>query len=128
MNKKIMSNLAASIKAKLLNISKRDNKDFDKMLLRYFQERFLHRLSISEYKNNFILKGGLLLILINIPTSRVTIDIDFLVEKIKNDMGNIKNIFSKIVSIEVNDGVVFDSSSITAERIEKDSTYHCFSN
>jgi len=123
MKKKIISNLAASLKAKLLNISKRDNKDFNKILLRYFQERFLYRLSVSEYKNNFILKGGLLLILVNIPTSRVTVDIDFLAAKVKNDLENIKDIFSKISSIEVQDGIVFNSSEITAERIEKDSRY-----
>jgi len=121
--KKIISNIAASIKARLLNISRDTGKDFNKILLRYFQERFLYRLSVSEYKDNFILKGGLLLILINIPTSRVTMDIDFLAARVKNDLESVKNIFGKISSIKVQDGVVFDDSSVTAERIEKDSEY-----
>jgi hypothetical protein len=51
----------ASVKARLLNISREMKVDFDALLLRYFQERFLYRLMLSEFSNHFILKGGFLL-------------------------------------------------------------------
>ena len=46
-------NIAASIRARLLAIAKKSNRDFNAVLLQYFQERFLYRLSISEFKETF---------------------------------------------------------------------------
>lgn len=57
-----IKNKAASIRARLMNIARAEKIDFDFLLLRYFQERFLYRLAISEFSDPFILKGGLLLI------------------------------------------------------------------
>ncbi|GAG79282.1 unnamed protein product, partial [marine sediment metagenome] len=76
--KKEIKNKPASIRAKLINIARTEGIDFDALLLRYFQERFLYRLAISEFSDNFILKGGLLLIYFQIPGTRPTKDIDFL--------------------------------------------------
>jgi len=73
-----MTNLAKSIRAKLLHISKQENISNQLMLIRYFQERLLYRLSLSEYKNIFYLKGGVLLFLFEEQKSRPTMDIDFL--------------------------------------------------
>ncbi len=61
-------NLGASIRARLLNYSKNNNLDNNAVLLRYFQERFLYRLSISRYQKNFILKGALLKFHLNYQT------------------------------------------------------------
>jgi hypothetical protein len=54
-------NYARSVRAKLLNISKEENVFYQSILTRYFQERLLYRLSVSPYKERFILKGGALL-------------------------------------------------------------------
>ena len=70
MNK--IKNLSESIRAKLFNISKNEKIDFNLIILRYLQESFLYRLSISQYKNNFLLKGGLLKNVDSIH--RITID------------------------------------------------------
>lgn len=67
-----VKNKAASVRAKLMNIARAEKIDFDFLLLRYFQERFLYRLAISEFSNRFILKGGLLLICLKMPRSRPT--------------------------------------------------------
>jgi len=55
------TNKAAQVRARLKNIADKEHKQFDFILMRYFIERLLYRLSISRYSDMFILKGGLLL-------------------------------------------------------------------
>ena len=74
--------ISVSVKARLLNIAKSERRAFNTISLLYMQERLLYRLSISEYKERFILKGGLLLFSINEFKGRPTRDIDFLAEDI----------------------------------------------
>ena len=70
--------MAVSVKARLKNIAKEYKKTFNLILQLYMQERLLYRLSVSEYKDNFILKGGLFLFSMTGFTGRPTRDIDFL--------------------------------------------------
>jgi predicted nucleotidyltransferase component of viral defense system len=121
--KKEVKNKAASVRAKLMNIARAENIDFDALLLRYFQERFLYRLSISKFSNHFVLKGGLLFICLKMPGSRPTKDIDFLAEQVKNNPDDIKHIFRYIANEICDDGVKFNSSSITIKRIKEDADY-----
>jgi len=114
---------AESIKAKLKKEADSSAKDFDFLLLHYFIERLLYRLSISPYANNFILKGGLLLYTVLDSRGRATKDIDFLAEKIKNNPAELIRIFTEIASIPANDAVSFDTEKITAERIKEDADY-----
>ncbi|MFZ2330571.1 MAG: nucleotidyl transferase AbiEii/AbiGii toxin family protein [Atribacterota bacterium] len=121
--KKEIKEVAASTRARLFNIAKLENIDFDFLLLRYFQERFLYRLSISNYSKNFILKGGLLLVYLDIPKSRPTVDIDFLARKIKSNSEDVKNVICQIAEIYCNDGVKFYPDSAIAEIIKKNTDY-----
>ena len=121
--KKGVKNKAASVRAKLMNIARAEGIDFDALLLRYFQERFLYRLSISKFSDRFVLKGGLLFICFKMPMSRPTKDIDFLAEQVKNDPDDIKHIFRDIAKITYDDGIKFNSSFITTERIKEDANY-----
>ena len=116
-------NMDASVKARLKNIAKKYKKTFNLILQLYMQERLLYRLSVSEYKDNFILKGGLFLFSMTGFTGRPTRDIDFLAYQISNDMENIKEIFKNICKIEYNDSVVFDSNSVLVEEIRKEAEY-----
>ncbi|PKP56615.1 hypothetical protein CVT91_12630 [Candidatus Atribacteria bacterium HGW-Atribacteria-1] len=116
-------NMDASVKARLKNIAKDYKKTFNLILQLYMQERLLYRLSVSEYKDNFILKGGLLLFSMTGFTGRPTRDIDFLAYQISNDMENIKEIFKNICKIEYNDSVVFDSNSVLVEEIREEAEY-----
>lgn len=75
---KTIKNIGASVRAKLLNLSTENELDYNYLLLRYFQEAFLRRLSLSRYRNNLILKGALLLIPYKIENHRPTKDIDLL--------------------------------------------------
>jgi len=121
--KREIKNKPASIRAKLINIARTEEIDFDALLLRYFQERFLYRLAISEFSEHFILKGGLLLVCFKIPGTRPTKDIDFLAEQLDNDQTELENIFGKIAKLYFDDGVKFAPLSISSERIKEDTDY-----
>jgi len=121
--KKEIKDKVASVKARLLNVSRKSKIDFDALLLRYFQERFLYRLMLSGFSDNFILKGGFLLLCLNMPLSRPTKDIDFLARGIKNAESGFKNIFKRIAKVPCDDGVDFESSSVFSERIIIDAQY-----
>jgi len=114
---------AESIKAKLKKEATSSSKDFNFLLLHYFIERLLYRLSVSPYANNFILKGGLLLYTVLDKRGRATKDIDFLAEKIKNTPDELVRIFTEIAAIPANDAVSFDTEKMTVERIKEVADY-----
>lgn len=119
-----MKNRTESIKAKLKNVSKEWNKNHQLTLIRYFQERFLYRLSISKYRKNFFLKGGVLIYAIERESSRPTLDLDLLARKIEADQEKIKRIFQEICSMPCEeDGVIFDRDSIETSEIVKEGNY-----
>lgn len=117
-------NIPASIVARLKNVAKQNKKNYDSIFLLYCQERLLYRLSISEYKSKFLLKGGLFLFSLTKFSARPTLDIDFLANYISNEIKNIQKAFIDICSIEVlEDGLVFDIDGITATRIKEEADY-----
>ena len=122
-NDKKVRNIHASIRAKLMNIAKETKRDFNAVLQQYFQERFLYRLSVSEYQSNLILKGALLLLVYQAPRLRPTKDIDFLGKNISNTTQNIQAIIKAITLLSFNDGVTFDAQKIDAQRITENAEY-----
>lgn len=114
---------ADSIKAKLKNLAIKENKQFDYLLMLYFIERLLYRLSISKYSNSFVLKGGLLLYTILDEKARATKDVDFLARQIENTLEKIKEVFINICEIETDDAVILDTSTIEVQRIKEDADY-----
>jgi len=119
----MIDNQTASIKARLKNIADAEHKPFDFILMLYFVERFLYRLSISEYNDHFVLKGGLLLHTFMKEQARATKDVDLLARKITNDLDELKHIFVKIAEIESNDAIIYDKKNITTIRIKEDADY-----
>ncbi|WMJ16508.1 nucleotidyl transferase AbiEii/AbiGii toxin family protein [Geobacillus proteiniphilus] len=119
-----VKNIPASVGERLKNLAKQSGKTFDFILLLYFQERLLYRLSISHYRDQFVLKGGLFLFSLTQFQSRPTKDIDFLARQISNDIQYIKAAFESICALPVEeDGVEFDVKGITAERIKEGADY-----
>ena len=115
---KSIKNYGKSVKERLLNISRDEHYSSQLLLSRYFQERLLYRLSVSEYKNQFILKGGALLYAHDGFQARPTLDIDFMARHISNDVDNIKAVFQNICNIACEeDGVMFDGDSIETGEI-----------
>ena len=105
-----IKNYGKSNRTKLLNLSKQTKgADYNLILLRFVQERFLYRLSLSAYRENFFLKGGALLFAHERFAARPTRDMDFLGDHISRDKENIKRIMHEICSIECEeDGVTFE--------------------
>ncbi len=78
MKPKKVKNIVVSVKDRLLDLSRKKGVSFQFMLLRYANERFLYRLSVSPFADRFVLKGGLLFFVWQSDFFRPTRDIDFL--------------------------------------------------
>ena len=85
---KINTNSGKSVRERLLNLSRTEHYNPQMMISRYMQERLLYRLSISNYRERFILKGGVLLYAHDRFEARPTLDIDFMATHINNDKEN----------------------------------------
>ena len=115
-------NLAASVRARLLNIAKAEQTDFNAVLVRYALERFLYRLSQSAHADQFVLKGAMLFNLWYAMPHRATRDVDLLGFG-ASDLESIAQAFREIVSVAADDGMVFDAASVSVEEIRKSAGY-----
>lgn len=108
-----MIHTAKQLKDKVRNISKGDN-NISKILIRnYMMERFLERVSLSKYRNNFILKGGMLVASIVGVDMRATMDIDTTVKALPLNENDVQRIVSEICEITMEDGVTFKITSVS---------------
>lgn len=123
MSRPIKRDISASIRQRLLDLSKRENRPFGEILQYYAMERFLFRLSKSKYFDRFILKGALLLVVWHSKVLRSTMDIDLL-GRIDNSEETITVAIRAILEQGViDDGVVYDASTIKTESISEDAMY-----
>lgn len=123
MTKRPPRNTVASIHQRLLNAARQSNRRFNDLVLYYAVERFLYRLSRSEYADRIILKGGLMLNVWQTPVTRITRDIDLL-GQLSNDPAAIAQVVRNICSVDVDDdGLAFDAASITTRPIAEDADY-----
>lgn len=117
-------NISASVRQKLLNRARSEQRPFAELLQYYAMERFLYRLSQSDHSQRFILKGALMLRVWHAPEARPTMDIDML-GRTSNDVTNIIAQISDILALDVDpDGIRFDTRSIRSEQITEDADYH----
>lgn len=114
-----------SVKARLKNFAIKSGCTFQEALTYYGLERTIYRISISEYADNFVLKGGIFLYaLFGRNYERATTDVDLLAQRISNGCEEMKSVFQKIFSRDVDDALVFDVDSITVEDITEFKEYH----
>lgn len=107
-----MIRTSKQLKDKVRNVSKGDN-DIAKVLIRTFMmERFLERVSLSKYRNNFIFKGGMLVASMVGVDMRATMDIDATVKALPLNEVEAERIVSEICEIEIDDGVCFRITSV----------------
>ena len=112
-----MIRTATQLKAKIRNLSGGDN-DRARMLIRNFvMERFLERVALSTYRNNFILKGGMLVAAIVGLETRATMDIDTTVKSLPLTMENAQKVIEEIIGIDVMDGVSFTITKVSDMRV-----------
>ena len=116
------TNLPASVRARLLNIAKREGADFNQVLVRFALERLLYRLSQSRHADRFLLKGALLFTLWYDMPHRPTRDADLLGFG-ASDLNSLRDTFREITAIDADDGIVFDPASVSAEEIRKEAGY-----
>ena len=117
-----MSKLAASVRARLLNLAKAQGVDFNQVLVRFALERILYRLSQSGHADRFFLKGALLFTLWYDMPHRSTRDADLLGFG-ASDLESVTRVFREIAAITVDDGIQFDPLSVTVEEIRKETGY-----
>lgn len=110
-----------SLKAKIKNLAKKKDMSAQVVLQNYMFERFLERISKSEYKNKFILKGGMLIAAIVGIDNRATMDMDATLKGYPLNEDSLSKAISDICSIEVDDDVLF--SFIKVDSIREDDDY-----
>lgn len=115
-------NLAASVRARLLNVAKAQASDFNQVLVRFALERILYRLTQSPHADRFLLKGALLFTLWYDMPHRATRDADLLGFG-ASDLESVAQVFREIAAVAVDDGIVFDPASVTVEEIRKEAGY-----
>ena len=107
-----------SIKGKIRSLAEKKNLKSQEVLQIYFFERFLERLSKSQYKNNFVIKGGFLISSLIGIENRTTMDMDTTIKGIALKEEKIKDIVEEIININVDDGIKFEIKNISYIREE----------
>jgi hypothetical protein len=116
-------NVAASVRQRLLNLSRKTGEDFQLLLTRYAVERLLYRLAESEYAPRFVLKGAMLFALWTGATHRPTRDLDLLGFG-GGSAGELANVFRTLCSAVVaDDGLMFSADSVHVEPIREEQEY-----
>jgi len=115
-------NVAASVRARLLNVAKMQGVDFNQVLVRFALERILYRLTQSQHADRFLLKGALLFTLWYDMPHRATRDADLLGFG-ASDLTSVAETFRDIAAVAVDDGIAFDPASVTVEEIRKEAGY-----
>ncbi len=118
-----MTDIAASVLAKLRNKAKASNISYQQCLQLFVQEEFLRRLSKSGYADTLILKGGLFIYTLTDFESRATIDVDFLLRGYSNSIDDVKKLVCKIIDTPTgNEYIKMTANSF--EEISPQRKYH----
>ena len=112
-------NLAASVHARLKNVGRDTKRDFNVLLIRYALERFLYRISRSDHRDSFVLKGALLFVAWENAVERPTRDLDLLTFA-DPDIAGVEQVFREICGVDVKpDGLLFDPSTVSGSVIRE---------
>ena len=118
-----MADIAASVLAKLKNKAKASGISYQQCLQLFFQEEFLRRLADSKYAENFVLKGGLFIYTLTNFESRATVDVDFLMRGLNNDLARMDKIIAEILAVDTgNNFVTFKATKTEPIAIQR--KYH----
>lgn len=108
-----MITTARQLKDLIRNLSKKKSADAQILMRNYMMERFLERISLSEYKDRFILKGGMLVAAMVGLDARATMDLDATVKGANINVEDVEQIIAVILSVPLEDGVVFRMKQIS---------------
>ncbi len=102
----------AQIRGRIKNLAEQNNADPRVLMRLYMMERYLERVSVSKYHNNFIVKGGVLVTSLLGISMRSTMDIDTTIQNYDLSLENTKKMIEDISSIDIDDGVDFTIKSV----------------
>lgn len=108
-----MIKTSMQLKAKVRNLSGGDNNKAKMLIRNFIMERFLERIALSQYRNNFILKGGMLVAAVVGIETRATMDIDSTVRALPLSEEKARKIVENIIGVEIDDGVSFSITKIS---------------
>ncbi len=108
-----MITTARQLKDLIRNLSKKKSADAQILMRNYMMERFLERISLSDYKDRFILKGGMLVAAMVGLDARSTMDLDATVKGANVSVEDVENIISSILSVPMEDGAEFQVKRIS---------------
>lgn len=108
----------------LNNMAKKTGVNVQILQRNYMMERLLERISLSEYMDNFILKGGILVAAMVGMDSRSTMDLDASIKNIELNRDGVEKIFSDLASMDIGDDVSLVIKSI--DEIREEFEYSCF--
>ena len=115
-----MITTARQLKDLIRNLSKKKSADAQILIRNYMMERFLERISLSKYKDKFILKGGMLVAAMVGLDARATMDLDATIKGANVSLTDVETIISNIIAIPIDDGVSFRIKRISEIMEEAD--------
>lgn len=104
---------SAQVKGKINSLAKQNSSDPIGLLRIYMMERFLERLSLSKYRDNFIIKGGILVTSMVGISMRSTMDIDTTIKNFNLDATSVISIINEIINIKLDDSIKFKIKDVT---------------
>ena len=107
-----MIKTSRQLKALVRNLTKGDSLQAQIIMRNYVMERFLERISLSKYRNNFILKGGMLVSAMVGLDTRSTMDIDTTIKNMPLSVENAQEMIEEIIAIPIDDGMTFSIKSV----------------
>lgn len=102
-----MIHTSRQLKALVRNRSNGDSAKAQTIIRNYVMERFLERVSLSKYRDHFILKGGMLVSALVGLENRATMDIDTTIKNLPLSVDDVTNIITEIIKVPVDDGIIF---------------------
>jgi len=116
------TDLAASVRARLLDVSRRRGLEFQLVLSDFAIERLLYRIGVSAHSEHLVLKGAMLLKLWSADRHRATWDLDLL-GRGPNTVASVESILRDLCAIDGADAILFDPASIAGEEIRAADEY-----
>lgn len=107
-----MIRTSRQLKALVRNLAKGNSIQAQIIMRNYVMERFLERISLSKYRNNFILKGGMLISAMVGLDTRSTMDIDTTIKNMPLSVDNAREMIEEIIAIPIDDGMTFSIKSV----------------
>lgn len=101
------------IKGRIKSVAKQNNADARTLMRIYMMERFLERLARSEYRDNFIIKGGILVTAMIGVAHRSTMDIDTSMKNLNLSAEDALQVVNQVKDIDLDDGVSFDVKDVS---------------